>query len=192
MATRRFFTKAVAPVPKPPKVRRPVHKGKNVLVEVKPGIWRLMKSSEYAMQIGRSKGGLTAQARGTAYKWDSEAATNAIKKCWKTRWSKGRRIGVRLGRPAKLRQKIDRQSLRDSYSWTSGVAEQTTPRNNRIWYDPRVKAWYCIPAVMATNTFGRLISETQALRRLGHLAGMHKSVPVGQAIPVNPPTKGTK
>ncbi len=175
MASRHYFKRAVEPAPKPPKVKRPNHKGKNVLVEMTPGHWVAMKSSEYAMQIGRSKGGLAAQASGKAYKWTSEEATKAIKKCWKVKWSKGSRIGVRLGRPAKLRPAIDRVALRKKYAYDLSYAAE-------ISYLELSKQWYR----RSTNT---VISERQALTVLGHLAGMHARVPTGKIIALKPRTK---
>jgi hypothetical protein len=171
VTTRHYFKRAFAPAPKPPKVKRPDHKGKNVLVEMTPGHWQAMRSSDYAQLIGRSKGGLTAQARGTAYKWTSEQATKAIKKCWKTKWGKGSRIGVRLGRPAKLRPAVDRVALREYYSihTVKGIS-----------YNPIAASWN---VGGGWTSIPRVISEVQALRRLGHLAGMHARIPQGKPIP---------
>ena len=72
-----------------------------VLIELSPGQYRAMSSREYAMQLGRQKGGQIAQARGTAHRWTSEEARKAARKVWKTRWKMNKRIGIRLGRPAK-------------------------------------------------------------------------------------------
>ncbi len=179
MATRHYFRKAIEPAPKPPKVKRPDHRGKNVLVEMTPGHWVAMKSSEYAMQIGRSKGGLAAQASGKAYKWTSETATKAIKKCWKVKWSKGRRIGVRLGRPAKLRKPNDRIALRALYN--------LSPVNGIMWHPANDN----YEAHWTRNILGltRVISERQALTVLGHLAGMHARVPIGKVLALKPRTK---
>ena len=99
--TRHYFGKAIAPAPKPARKPRPNHKGKMVLIELGPGQFRAMSSREYAMQLGRQKGGQTAQARGTAHRWTSEEARKAAQKVWKTRWRMNRKIGIRLGRPAR-------------------------------------------------------------------------------------------
>jgi hypothetical protein len=171
MPTRHYFKKAIAPV-KPPKVRRPNHKGKLVMVEIKPNLWRTMSSREYAMQLGRSKGGLTAAARGTAFRWTSEQATKAIKKCWAKRWGKGSRIGVRLGRPAKLRPAIDRIALRAQYSICA---------KNGIFFDVGSQKWW---RGYWEGEPPRVLSERQALTILGHLAGLHKPVPSGRVIQV--------
>ncbi len=178
MPTRHYFRKAIEPAPKPPKVRRPVHKGKNVLVEVTPGHWRTMSSAGYARLIGNSKGGLTTAARGKTTQWTSEQATKAIQKCWKTKWGKGSRIGVRLGRPAKPKRTVDRQALRAYYL--------NTPTKG-IRYAPAVMGTVDSPhfwfSTNPDNTWQEL-SETQALRRLGHLAGLHKVIPTGRVIAV--------
>src|SRR6267378_2200228 len=154
MPTRKYFVHRAVIVPKVKKPKRPNHKGKLVIVEIKPGLWRTMSSRQLALQLGRSKGGLTAAARGTAYRWTSEEATKAIKKCWAKRWSKGKRIGVRLGRPAKLRPAVDRVALRAYYNdpehTMQGIFYSTTAKR---WYDGTVDAT------------ARVISERQALTR---------------------------
>ncbi len=178
MATRKYFVHHAVIVPKVKKPKRPNHKGKLVMVEIKPGLWRTMSSRQLALQLGRSKGGLTAATRGTAYRWTSEEATKAIKKCWKKRWGKGSRIGVRLGRPAKLRPAVDRAALRLQYTYRPG----TIIEDHTVEYYGLVEGKHLWSFTRGNCT--RQISEKTALTRLGYIAGLHAHVPRGKVIPV--------
>lgn len=175
MTRRRYFTKGqdakvLQHLKASTKRPRPVHKG---LVQVVNhlGQSHLMSSAEAAMQLGRSKGGRTAHLRGTRYCWTSEQARKAALKAWKTRWRLSKRLNIRLGRPAKLRARVNRAQLRAYYA--------TTPYLG-IWYSPKT-GWH-----QRTSEGDSRLTERTALIRLGHLPPPRKRgfVPVDTGIPI--------
>ena len=77
---RHYFAKAIAP---PPRVPRPHHKGKKVVVQLPNGQTRITSSAKWAQQQGGVKGAATLHALGLAHRWTSETARVAALKSWK-------------------------------------------------------------------------------------------------------------
>lgn len=106
---RSFFRKAPRLNPdlcKPaPKVRRPNHKGKVVIVTLSDGTTRLYPAARWAKLEGLRRAGETSAARNAGHKFTSDEARKAANKLWKRRkkmyWS-----GVRQGFPAHRPVKI--------------------------------------------------------------------------------------
>ncbi len=168
--TRRYFTKAVAP-PARVRVVRPDHKGQIVMAVLANGAHVAMSSRDAASQMGASKGGSTTQARGTANRFTSESASKAAKKCWATRWRKVN--GIRIGRPAKRRPSVDRETVR----W-----EHRDDAEDGIKYCYDIEKWI---DRRGGDTFG-LLGEITALRRLGYLEYPRRGVvPVKVVAVVN-------
>lgn len=152
--TRKYFTKAVAPV----KVRkiRPNYTGKTVFALDQYGVSQSMSARAVAQQQGRSKAGRL----GVGHKWTSAEASKAAKKLWKTRQRKVH--GIRIGLRSKRQPRTDRWTLRGQYA----LNPDSNPQN--IWYDPFNRTW---------QAHGTVLSERTALIRLGHLRSQHGFVP---------------
>lgn len=113
-------------------------------------------------RMGTSKGGQTTASRPNPGRFTSETARAAINKAWRTRWRFNKRIGKRLGYPAKrLRPCLDHGALRAFYA--------KYPLHG-IRYDPVEQRWLLTLSLTGPGSFPRTISERAALRRLGHLA----------------------
>ena len=156
---RRYFTKAIAPPPKVRKVR-PNHKGKRVIVTMPNGSKRIMASRDVALAMGRSKGGLSTHAKGKRHTWTSETGRKAVNKLWNTRQRFIKRIGARIGVPCKRRPSVARAPIRAYYATVNsvehGIAYTGTENGKHIWVED-------------TAGITRRLSETCALRKLGHL-----------------------
>lgn len=126
-------------------------------------ISRYMHALEAVRQQGRSKGGFAIQASGKAHRWTSESARKAALKSWKVKGRIATRIGVRVGR-SHVRPKVrnDRKALRGVY--TANIVKN-------IQYDPVFKNW------LDMSDVPRVISERQALTRLGHLKNHKGYIP---------------
>lgn len=166
--TRHFF-RCAHEQDRPPRVPRPQHRRRIVLGQrTEPNgklTLRTMSSREAAMQMGRSRGGTKAHATGKAYEWDSESARKAARRAWATRWRMNRKIGKRLGRPAKNRPAVDHKALRERYA--TGMAGHAG--DHIIWFSPATSTR---PACWWDDLYGygnKRISERTALIRLGHL-----------------------
>ena len=145
--------------------RRPDHYRKVVIARKTTGsgttIVRAMASREAAMQQGRSKGGRTNAARGTAYRWDSAAAREAGRKGNQVKHGRfNRRIGVKVGGKLVRRPYVKRGPLRAYYA---------THPTHGITYYPRLQEWLLCEIVDGVFSSLRRIKEETALRRLGHL-----------------------
>lgn len=177
--TRHFFRKAVAP---PPKIRRPKHKGKIVMVQLGSGQTTIMASGKVASQIGSSKGGLTSAARGVAHRWTPEEARKARlrslgKLC--------KRIGVRVGMRSKRRPQVKRAPLRQLHSYPNVV--------EGIWYDLQQKTWFtrntAYNSPLDQTVYGRTLSERAALTRLGYLPSKRKGFVPTSTTKIQPITR---
>lgn len=132
------------------------------VVRLPNGQTRRISSAKVAQQLGRSKGAQTIHATGKAHRWTSETARAAVLKAWKNA-PVNRRIGIRLGRPAKYRPPVDRRALRLKHSQTL---------SNGVVYITRLRAWF----VVSGGTV-RQIGERAALIRLGYLPNPRGFVP---------------
>ncbi len=153
--------------------KRVVHTGKAVIALLPDGQHRTMAQRDAVSQMGRSKGGLTAQQRGTAHRFTSAEASKAAKKLWATRYKMNHRIGTRLGRPAKLSAPVRRPALREKhvffYGCPAGVYYLSSPWMEGLGiYQPQ---WV---VRTADRTVG--IGERTALRKLGYLPYPRKGV----------------
>lgn len=157
---------------------RVVHKGKAVVVTTQDGQTRMMSSRDAASQLGRSKGGRTAQARGTGHRFTSEEARAAARKLWDKRYPINKRIGARLGRPCNLRPFVYRAPLRLKHVFYYACPPGVYYLENQ---------W-----VERSNGQTRPIGERTALRRLGYLPYPRKHiVPVTVApTPMVKPKRG--
>src|SRR5438067_1421853 len=145
MATRRYFTKAVAPEPKPPKLPKVNYRNRYVVAStMKPNGKKNVQTitlRRAVSQQGRSKGGLAIAASGKAHRWTSETAKKAAAKSWKKHGRKrqlqgragSRSAPVRLGRSVVRNKRVSREPLRQYY------AENAT---KGIWYDRLTGFWY--------------------------------------------------
>jgi len=126
-----------------------------------------MGGDAYRRLMARSKGGRTAQAKGTAHRWTSETARKAAKKLWATRWRKVN--GMRIGVPAKKRASVDRQALRERYkngrTETSAITYEGFIEGGHVWAE-------------CDGVSIRPISERTALRKLGHLPSPTPAIPL--------------
>jgi hypothetical protein len=165
--TRKYFTKAIAPIkpPKPPVIKR--SKQQFVVVRLPNGETRFMNSGYVAMKMGQSKGGERVQQLGKAHRWTSEEARACAKKLWATRWKMNRRINKRLGRPASNKPMVMRAALRAHYAvWPDKGIHYQPPRllGVGLW-------------ILTTKEGSRVLSERAALIRLGHLPSQHAFIP---------------
>ena len=163
--TRHFFKLGGVVRRKPKGKRRVDHTGKAVLVALSNGHIRLMSQREAVSQIGRSKGGVEAQRRGTAHRFTSEEASKAAKKLWATRYKMNLRINARLGRPAKLAAPVRRPAIRERHALTG-------PPYPLVGCNVITGKWY----VSANEQDVSLIGERTALRKLGYLPYPRKNV----------------
>jgi hypothetical protein len=129
------------------------------VVRLPNGQTRKMGTAKVAQQMGRSKGGEVVQAAGKAHRWTSTTARDAALRMWRLN-PVNKRIGVRLGRPAKNRPAVDHAAIRQQYLNGSGP----------ITFDGI--RWF----VRAIGTT-RGISERAALIRLGYLPNPRGFVP---------------
>lgn len=179
MPTRHYFTKAqhakhrlhlrqsneslVADTPLP-------RKSQFDLVTVN-GVSRRVNSRWAALQRIRSANATSLHVRGVAHVWTSETARTAAIASWRKRGKLNKRINKRLGRPSKNRPRVMRQPLRDFYESrrVGGI------QYHRRMLDPHPKTgalgyWTC-------DNGDRVLSERQALIKLGHLPSQHGWVP---------------
>lgn len=147
--------------------KRVVHEGKAVITLLANGEHRLMSQREAVSQIGRSKGGRTAQQRGTAHRFTREEASKAAKKLWATRYRMNQRIGTRLGRPAKLKPMVRRQPIRDQRTWSAAWAQQfpILVGEGQVLFDADLRQWFQWDQHLVRHYIG----ERTALRKLGYL-----------------------
>lgn len=144
------------------------HKGKAVIVLTREGVTRTMSSRDAASQLGRSKGGRTAQARGTGHRYTSETARAAARKLWDTRYPMNVKLGRRLGRVSKCLPAVRRAPLREKHAFS---APEGYPHAAGIYY---VKL-HTVSGVRHQwvsydgGTGVQLLGERTALRRLGYL-----------------------
>lgn len=153
----------------PKKPKAPDHRRQVVMTEViRPDGKRdlqAMSSREAASQLGRSKGGQTKAARGrTKGNFTPETARKAARRLWTGRWKISKRIGVRVGRPAKMRPALNHAALRAYYEMrlTKGVQHYTCPNGETSW----LKSY--------SDGSERQISERTALIHLGYLKPKRK------------------
>lgn len=172
---RSFFRKGVALRDRQRKVPVPKikHKGQAVLTRVQQGdkqLVRLMSSSDAHQLVGVSKGGMAIQASGQAHRWTSETARAAAKKLWATRWKFNHRIGARLGRPSKLRPRVNRVRIRAQYV-------DPPPFKGILYHPPTDAALKGHWSHTEDDGRTRVISEKAALTRLGYIRGVHQPIP---------------
>jgi hypothetical protein len=131
-----------------------------VIVDVRGRHTPMMMSLGRARQRrGAQKGGETTAARGTGYRWDAERARKAAQKRWKhVRRVRGRAIGLKQA----TRARTDRAALRAYYAADFGAV--TDAYDGTIYFDQTIKKWY-----RSMGGSWHLLSERQALVRLGHL-----------------------
>lgn len=168
MPTRTFFNKGRALALRPPKVKPPpkrkIPERAYITVEAPDGKGVRQYRTRYVNnKLASQKGGQTAQARGTGHRWDSESASKASKKVWRTRWRVNKRLGVRVCRKPKNRPTVSHVELRGFYA--------NNPVKGIVYGTDT--GW------LLTDAHGtRRISERTALTRLGHLPSTYIPVPL--------------
>lgn len=178
MSTRTFFNKGRALALRPPKVKPPpkrkILERAYITVEAPDGKGVRQYRTRYVNnKLASQKGGQTAQARGTGYRWDSASASKAAKKVWRTRWRVNKRLGVRVCRKPKNRPAVNHVALRAIYAGNPVKGIVYVSAVYRFDNLSELGHW------TLTDTHGtRRISERTALTRLGHLPSTYIPVPL--------------
>jgi hypothetical protein len=158
--------------------RAALHRYRVLTIRRADGVHRLMSSRRFAHLKGAQKGGQTTATRPNPGRFNPETARKAALARWLGRHKANPRTGLRPGvRRKRTRPEVSRRHLRYLYSRTSRLG---------IRYLPLTGQW------MQTAIWGMTqISETTALRRLGHLPYDRKNWVPGESDLIVAETTGT-